>query len=93
MSKKRRTKEHKIKARVKQQMLSSTSSPVYSLSTAPLQKTPAPSPTIKTPRIQYAYVVRDMRQTLLITSLLLTASVVFYIFVQSRIVSFTIFGY
>jgi hypothetical protein len=93
MSKKRKTRKEKMKAVIRtQESLSRESVPVYSIDVPqPLQ--PRTVPKVNEKSGNYTYVVTDMRQTFIITSILLTASVILYFLIQNQILRFTMFGY
>lgn len=94
MSKKRKTRKEKIRSEIKLQTTVQTDSahPIYSIALPP---TPSlhKSANHTTPSMEYTYVKHDMKQTAIITSILLMASILLYIGIQTNLIRLQIFGY
>ncbi|HMS22529.1 MAG TPA: hypothetical protein PKA38_02075 [Candidatus Levybacteria bacterium] len=93
MSKKRKTKKEKMKAQMITQASSLTTTPVYSF-LSPIQSKKNPQKTVASNSSHdYTYVLRDTRQTLFITSLLIFLSFSFYFVLHSNILNIHFLGY
>lgn len=95
MSKKRRTKAEKVKSAQKVSLLHSSSVPTYSfVSQGPLkEQVKTPQALSSKPIYSYSYVLSDMRQTFVITSILVACAGTLYFLIQNQIIRLSIFGY
>jgi hypothetical protein len=93
MSKKRKTKKEKVKAQKITPINSLDTTPVYSFNShSQLGKTSYETVTPKSLH-DYTYVLRDTRQTLFITSLLIFLSFSFYFVLHGNILNISFLGY
>lgn len=96
MSKKRKTRKQKLLATLRHQSVFSTdnSIPTYSFSPTAQSATKAKTQgAVKYSSRSYAHVLKDMRQTLLITSILVGLSIIFYTLIQTNVVELMFLGY
>ncbi len=94
MSKKRKTKKEKVLTETRKHTVSSSevsSIPTYSFSSSSVKEQNTLEPHLH--RTVHSYVIKDIRHTLIITSLLFGSSVVLFVLIQSHIIRLANFGY
>lgn len=97
MSKKSNTNERKISVEKNTETISShlESPPSFSFTYTPKNTLNTSNSTRRlTPHaVSYAYVMHDVKQTAIITSLLFFTSVILYFIIQNQIINLSVFGY
>lgn len=95
MSKKRKTKKEKMRSIVRQNSHFTESSPVYSIETnsLPSQEITKDFSQKYSNTFHYAYVLRDARQTFLVTSCLFAMSLILYFLIQNHVLNLKFLGY